>query len=165
MNKRLLIGLSGMFAALAIFMLYLAWPLMTGTDVVLHTQPVDPFDPFRGQYITIRYDVSTVPKIENITQGDIVYVTLEKQSNDLWNYTSLSLTAPNSGVFLKGIVDRTNTYDNTMVIQYGIEQYFFERGATFNTTNMTVHAKIASNGNARILELLHDGKPVKMEYR
>ncbi len=154
-----------MFTILGVFILYLAWPLMTGTDVILHTQPVDPFDPFRGQYITIRYDINTVPKLDGITQGDNVYVLLTKQTDGIWNYTSVNPTRPASGIFLKGTLERTNTYDNTMVVSYGIEQYFFERGAQFNTTNMTMHVKIASNGQTRIVEPLHDGKPMQLKYQ
>lgn len=52
-----------------------------------------------------------------------------------------------------------------MGVDYGIEQYFFERGASFNTRDMTVKIKLSDSGAARIVELLQDGKPIEIEYQ
>ena len=42
------------------FIFYNEWPLLTGKKVVLATQPIDPFDPFRGQYMSINYEISRI---------------------------------------------------------------------------------------------------------
>ena len=52
-----------------------------------------------------------------------------------------------------------------MRVEYGIEQYFFERNAEFSTRNMQVAVKVDSNGNARITRLMQDGKPVVINYQ
>ena len=51
-----------------------------------------------------------------------------------------------------------------MNIQYGIEQYFFERNAHIDTRNMTVEIKIDASGNARIAKLLSNGLPANITY-
>ena len=37
-----------------------AWPLWTGTPIYLKVRPVDPRDLFRGDYVTLGYDVTTL---------------------------------------------------------------------------------------------------------
>ena len=48
---KLIIGLGILLGILAVFGLYLGLPLLTGAEATLATQPIDPFDPLRGQYI------------------------------------------------------------------------------------------------------------------
>ena len=37
------------------------WIVRTGPSVWLCTAPVDPRDPFRGDYVTLGYEISTIP--------------------------------------------------------------------------------------------------------
>jgi uncharacterized membrane-anchored protein len=50
------------------------------------------------------------------------------------------------------------------MVEYGIEQFFFERGATFSMRNITVEVKISRSGQARISKILQNGQPLKIEY-
>jgi len=159
-RQRLGFGLGGLFLVIAVFIIYLSWPLMTGTEVVLDTRPVDPFDIFRGQYMAIRYDISSLPAPIDATPGDTVYVSLI-QNGSVWSYAGASLSRPD-GLFIKGRV--TNVYGDTMNVEYGIEQYFFEKSAEVPTSNITVKAKIGGDGTARIVELLQNGKPAVITY-
>ena len=152
-----------LFLILGVFILYLSWPLLTGTTVVLATQPVDPFDPLRGQYIVIQYEISTIPTIEGIKAGDTVYVSLAKDSEGVSRYSSASRQPQRSGTFIKGKI--TQVYYDHMGVEYGIEQYFFERNARFETQGMQVEAKVATDGQARISRLVRDGKPIEMQYK
>jgi len=142
------------------FLLWSAWPLLTGTEIVLDTQPVDPFDPFRGQYMTIRYTVGSVPFEEGFSQGDTAYVHLREEAG-IWVYDDISKVKPD-GIFLKGNVERIT--GDTMRVTYGIEQFFFEHDADVPTRNITVKVKVSSGGTARIVELLQNGEPVKIVY-
>lgn len=159
---RLFIVLIVIFAIVGSYILYLAWPLMTGTTVVLDTRPVDPFDLLRGQYFVINYDIGSLPNVMRAGIGSTVYVSLVEHTDGIWNSSSISFEKPD-GVFIKGKV--TDTFSGTMRVQYGIEQYFFERGAYLPNSDITVKAKVDSSGNARILQLLHKGEPLKIEYR
>ena len=55
------------------FLLYNQWPILTGKKIVLATQPVDPFDPFRGQYMRIRYEISSIEGGANFEGGNVIY--------------------------------------------------------------------------------------------
>src|SRR3989338_1553885 len=136
------------------FILYLSWPLMTGSTLVLATQPVDPFDPLRGQYMTIRYNINTVPTQVNASAGDTIYVSLKEDAEGIARYTGTSLRQPSKAPFIKGEIKQI--YDNEARIEYGIEQYFFERNAQFETQDIQVEVKVSSAGQARITRLLKD---------
>ncbi|MSS75208.1 hypothetical protein EXS73_03305 [Candidatus Pacearchaeota archaeon] len=159
---KLIIGLVVLLGILAGFGLYLGMPLLTGAEATLATQPIDPFDPLRGQYIIIRYEIGTLEK-ENVSIGNILYVSLKDDAEGIARLTKVSTEKPKSGLFIKGTVERVS--GNQATLQYGIEQYFFERGAQFSTQNVQVKVKIDSSGQARIKELVRDGKPIEMSYR
>lgn len=159
---RLILGLSVLLGILVGFVLYLTWPMMTGTRVVLATRPVDPFDPFRGQYMTINYEINNIPSIEGAKEGDSVYVLLEKDEQDIWRSTGASFSKPED-LAIKGTVK--STYSGSMRVSYGIEQFFFEMGADVPTNNITVEVKIDAFGKSRIIQLLKDGKPIEISYK
>ncbi len=149
-----------LFGIAGTFILYLSWPLLTGETIVLDTRPVDPFDIFRGQYLTIGYEIASVPAIEGAKEGETVYVALREDEEEIWRYKDASLVRP-KGMFIKGEI--TSISGENMRIEYGIEQYFFERNAKVATRNMTVEVRV-SNGKARISQLLIDGEPIEIEY-
>lgn len=159
---RLLVGGSILLLFLIGFGLYLAWPLLTGAKIILATQPVDPFDPLRGQYIIIRYEISTLQGI-SAQEGETLYVQLQDDAEGIARFVSATTTQPSSGLFMKGIVERVA--GNQVFVKYGIEQYFFEKGAQFDTRDIQVEARVDSFGQARIVQLLHDKKPLSMTLR
>ena len=164
MNKnyrQLITALAFLLIILGGFTLRLAWPLLTGKDIILETRPIDPFDPLRGQYLNINYNISTIPTQQEYAIGDTIYVALQ-ENNGLWQYKSSSKTKPQN-TFIKGTI--TYASNETTNLQYGIEQYFFEQDATINLTKLQVHARVDSNGNARIVELMKDQKPIEIEYK
>lgn len=159
---KLLLVILTLLLILGSFILYLSWPLLTGQTIVLALRPVDPFDPFRGQYITLNYEVSSLPSVEGAREGNTVYVLLKEDKQGIWRYQNASLSRPDKGIVIAGRV--RSLYGNTMTLEYGIEQYFFERHAQLPTQNLTVEVKVSSNGNARITQLLHNGKPAEILY-
>jgi uncharacterized membrane-anchored protein len=163
MNERTrLVSLLAVFGVvIAGLIVFLGYPLWTGTDVVLKTLPVDPFDPIRGQYLTIRYEVSELPALPDTLAGETVYVKITPDAQGIWRADGASTEMPADGTYLRSTVERTD--GETMYLVFGIEQYFFERNAEFNSTNLTVHARVASTGQARIVGSLHDGEPIVFE--
>ncbi len=160
--KKLIIGISVIFGILILFIGFLSLPYLFGKTIVLKTMPVDPFDVFRGQYVVINYEISNIPAISGAREGQTVYVLLEEREDGIFYYKSAQLEKP-EGIFIKGRVNYIS--NDQMRVEYGIEQYFFERGAEFQTRNMTVEAKVDWSGNSRISKLLQDGKPIEMKYR
>ena len=143
-------------------MLYNQWPFLTGKKIVLAIQPIDPFDLFRGQYITINYEISRINDVEGFKEGDSVFISLKEDELGIWRKESVSKWKPDKGDFIKGEV--TSVYGNTLRVEYGIEQFFFERHAELPTINITVEAVVANSGRAKLVQLLHNSEPIKIEY-
>ncbi len=147
--------------------LILSWPLLTGETHILDVpRPVDPFDIFRGQYTTINYEINRIPNTEGLTDlniGDYVYVSLEKDFLGISRPAGTSLTKPSEGSFIRGKIKSVS--GNSVRVEYGIEQFFFERGASFSMVNITVEVKISNSGQARISKILQNGQPLEIEYR
>ena len=163
--KKLAIVLVALFLILGSFILYLAMPLINGTKIILAIRPVDPFDPLRGQYMTIAYETGTIGTIVDAREGDTVYVSLAPDADGIWRETVSSLLEPED-VFIKGKI--RSIRGDTMTVEYGIEQFFFEKGATFPNVpanEVFVEAKVDKNGRARVVRFLHNNEPMKIQYR
>lgn len=125
----------------------------TGQHILLRVEPVDPWDPFRGEYVDLRYSFSTLGWYQMrpnrhavgataVRRGDTVYVSL-RQAGRYWVADRWSLDAPDDGaVFLRGVVQdhlgRSRTSGNRpgsgmggaegeITVRYGIESYFVQR--------------------------------------
>ncbi|MDP1932923.1 MAG: GDYXXLXY domain-containing protein [Gammaproteobacteria bacterium] len=112
--------LTGMVAVAAL-------PLLTGTEISVRTQPIDPRDLFRGNYARLGYDFSTIdvaelPAVPAVRVGEVVYVTLRQVENGLHEFDSASLAEPESGIFLRGRVQYST--GEQFSILYGIEAIF-----------------------------------------
>ena len=159
--KRLIIALVVLIGIAGSFMLYLSFPLLTGKTVVLKTQPVDPFDLFRGQYLTISYEISRVNLTSEAKEGDTVYVSLKEGDDKIWHADGVSLNRPDSGVFIRG---KAKQSWRGLGVEYGIEQYFFERDAHIPRMD-SAKVKVDNSGQARIVELLMNGTALNITYK
>jgi uncharacterized membrane-anchored protein len=132
--------------------------LATGEEVVLQTVPIDPRDLFRGDYVNLRYTISTVRSYTDFEVGDRVYVGLAQQG-DIWDAVSASHSPPD-GLYIKGRV--TQTQQGQIDVEYGIESYFVPEGSGHiieRARDVKVRVAVDSSGNSVIKGLLVDGEP------
>jgi uncharacterized membrane-anchored protein len=157
---RLVIGLVILAIIIGAFLLYLSMPYLSSKSIILSTRPVDPFDPIRGQYMIINYEINTIPEVKDAQAGDTIYIILKEDDRGIHRYNSISLSKPNEGEFIKG------TLQNSRRVEYGIEQYFFERNARFETRISNVRVKLTDSGRPAIVELLDENlNPIKINYK
>lgn len=181
---RLLIVLVLQAAALGWMVMERADLLRTGTEVTLTVVPVDPRDLFRGDYVQLDYDITTLRPA--IIGGDTEYA----MNDPIWVVLDTNLAGPAqpTGVFrhrpptlpdrvairgrVKSVYDGSPPIDDpegcpspcrTLRVTYGIEQYFVPEGEGRNIENLrddsraTVVVAIDGNGRAAIKKLLVDG--------
>lgn len=116
------------------------WVLRTGRTIVLRTMPVDPRDPMRGDYVRLRYEMSSVApwrcegKLaellktqEPLPPGTRVYARLHETEEGLAEFVALTDTPPREGLFIRG---RTERYwgQGLIPVRYGLEAFFLEQG-------------------------------------
>lgn len=111
-----------MVSAIALLAIPKQQVLNEGERIFLKTIPVDPRDPFRGDYVTLRYDISTldVPFEDGV---QTVYVALSR-SGDYYSAVDYFLEPP-EGVYIKG---QANIMNGHASLTYGIEQLFVPEG-------------------------------------
>lgn len=135
-------------AAVLIQFLVLAWMAgereivyRTGRTVYLRTMPVDPQDYFRGDYVHLNYEISTIGKplwrdgLKDRKQDDDSY---RHRGQDVRIYTALKVgesgiaelqyvtdRKPEKDFFIRGRLQ--NTWSNSMQVLYGIEAYFVQQ--------------------------------------
>jgi len=140
--------------------------LAFGKKVVLQTAPVDPRDIFRGDYVTLRYEISTLsnmPGLQTVKEGEKAYVRLE-QRGDIWEATEVSrVYRENWPVLISGEV--TNIRDDRTIMEYGIESYFVPEGKgreIERAEDIKVRVSIDRSGKAIIENLILDGAPFQL---
>jgi uncharacterized membrane-anchored protein len=134
-----------------------------GTTVTFTTASVDPWDMFRGDYITLAYDFSSaVPVSRDFARDETMYVVLEKSGNGKWIPVRSSSSRPaitNAEIVLKGKVgwcDEAADGTKTASVQYGIERVYVPEGAGRNVRSsdrLEVDVAVGTDGSAVIKQL------------
>ena len=105
------------FAALILFQVlllvtivgYRQYWVATGDRILLKSAPVDPRDMFRGDYVTLAYDISTID-LDKLGTGErfklnhTIYATLDKKDDGPYRLDSVSRTMPSGKKFIQGRV-------------------------------------------------------------
>ncbi|MBB3234384.1 GDYXXLXY domain-containing protein [Phyllobacterium endophyticum] len=114
--------------------------LRDGTDITLLSEPVDPHDIMRGDYVVLRYAISTIEagKITGTRPAKDgpadVYVTVREGDAGAWRFAGASWQkredVPSGEVQLRG---RTEMFanaaaDSQLRVTYGIERYYVPEG-------------------------------------
>ncbi len=150
--------------------------LRSGRDVILLSQPIDPRDFLRGDYVTLSYEISNLGADKIIGKrpdeggrADI-YVTLAEGADKRWSFAGASWQARTDlkpdQVQIRG---RTLNYahfaaDSTYHITYGIERYYVPEGQgraieeQQSERNIDVVIAISGEGDAQIRALRSSGK-------
>ncbi len=143
----------------------------TGKVILLETQPVDPRDLLRGDFVRLNYKISSVPREKftppltgELSAGTKIYVTLAPVgTNGFWEVQRASKEpfAPAADeVLLCGKSQWSwQNSTNDIHVEYGIEKYFVAEGTGNPHGKLTVQAAVAKSGRANIKEVFVDGKP------
>ena len=101
-----------------------------GREIRLRAQPVDPRALLRGDYVILRYDLSTLESVPEearyrLREGGEVFVPLSEVAGE-WRPGPTALEPPAGGLFLRGRIRRIR--DSALDVEYGIERFFVPEG-------------------------------------
>lgn len=166
--KVLYILLGSLILFFASFILINEYTLISGEKVYLKTVPVDPRDLLRGDYVILSYQIeqddriNTLIKEENLSNGDIVYLALNKDEEDIGTLNRVSTTKPDNELFIKGKIDTTSFGRNNL--ELGIGKYFIpeNRGREVERLRgqLNVLVSIDKYGTAKIVDLYFNGTKI-----
>ncbi|MFJ9389416.1 GDYXXLXY domain-containing protein [Nocardioides sp. NPDC101246] len=121
---------------------------VTGEEIRLRVEPVDPIDPLRGAYVDLAYpDLSS----RSTEKTEDVYVSLAR-SGKVWKATTVSTERPAERPFLK-------CHDDGWRLSCGIESFFVpqdrarEIEADVNGGDAVAVVKVDSRGNAALVSV------------
>ncbi len=113
-----------------------------GTSITLRTAPIDPRDPFRGDYVRLRFAINNLnnaptrwqPANYQPRKGDTVYAVLSEQPSGVHELTYFTNTIPGTtrasqSIMLRGRVTGDNHRSTQQQqVKFGVEQLFVEQG-------------------------------------
>ena len=146
--------------------------LRNGTEVMLQTRPIDPRDLLRGDYVTLGYDISTLPAGDLANQpvdGEtaVLFVKLAPRPDGFFTAVSVHRTPvplASGEVLIRGRIGRgsmcgdkdNQIFCNTLRLDYGIESFFVPQGegksieSARNEGKVAIIAAVAPGGRAAI---------------
>ncbi len=169
MNYKILLPV---FVLVAIVQLYVPAKMIfdkedvihTGTEYKFKTEPIDPNDPFRGKYITLRYEEDMV-EVENESDwrwGEMVYVLLTSDSNGFAKILSVSKETPTGTPdFLIAKVSYVpDDGSNKLTIEYPFDRYYMEESKAYDAELAYRESQIDTNQIAYALVSIKEGDAV-----
>ena len=96
--------------------------LAFGEEIRLKAQPVDPLDVFRGNYVVLTYEISSLPVLGQVRRGEQVCARLE-ESDGSWRASYADPGRP-AGTVICGKARDDASPGESVGIEYGIETYF-----------------------------------------
>lgn len=156
--------------------------LQNGTEVVLKTEPVDPRDLLRGDYVTLAYAISSFPAVEiegdanrRFDESTLIYVALKKGSDGSWSKSRasvspiLDLNPDETLIAGRAVYAFSPSISDTVRINYGIERFYVPEGeggaieSERNERRIDAVVMISAKGKAQIKRLLDAGAPLYEE--
>jgi uncharacterized membrane-anchored protein len=142
----------------------------TGQLVRLHVEPVDPRDPFRGDYLTFDYDIERLSRDsfdQSPREGTVVYVPVARRGRYWEAEYGVSTTRPPQGrypgsyVFLRAVV-RSAPTSGDVIVDYGAGEIFIPEGSGSNfpaNADVAVEAHVDEQGRLQPVRALVNGRP------
>ncbi|NPV93259.1 MAG: GDYXXLXY domain-containing protein [Firmicutes bacterium] len=159
--------------AILLVMVGMKWSTLTyGTKVLLETRQVDPYDVFRGDYLTLSLDIGRLDlnKVEHqdqeFKQNETVYVSLQPDGR-YWTARAVSRDQPSDrSVFIKGRVIYYLSGDPYLNVDYGIDSYYIPQGQGYRVdwqTPLEAEVSVDRWGGSALSRLLIGGQALEFE--
>lgn len=173
----------GLFVLLALAQLYfpasMIWQqqktITEGKAYRFETAPVDPNDPFRGKYITLRFTTENFysDEIENLPEAGKVFVLLGEDENGLAKIENVQSSQPeaNKDYFIAE-VDYKNLNRGFVNLSFPFDKYYMEESKAYeaemahwrarrDTSQLTYALVMVSEGNTALEDVILDGVSIK----
>lgn len=147
--------------------------LSLGVPYKFRTAPIDPYDPFRGKYITLDFaaDQFDVPNDSSWRTGDVVYVHLGTDSMGFARIKDITRQPPadDNIDYIKSRI--RYAYDERVTIEYSFAQFYMEesqapraemvyRNNRLDTAQVIYALVNVRNGEAALKDVLVNDVPI-----
>ncbi|WP_420962261.1 GDYXXLXY domain-containing protein [Brucella sp. IR073] len=184
-NRHWLFGMAALAALFQSGILYAAIEsraaiLREGREILLRTEPVDPRDLMRGEYVRLGFAISSIPRSQISGTPDdgshaTIYVAVKAGANGNWQFSRASFQ-PIGDLALDEVMLKGRTRyappaqaDALVTVDYGIERYYLPEGEGRRIEDAQRHQNIeavvavSASGEAQIKALKENGKALYEE--
>jgi len=166
-----------MVAAQLYFPLQMIWSsektISEGTEYKFKTVPVDPYDPFRGKYISLRYEIEREKfDIDSpVRRGQVLYALLDIDQDGYARVSKVSLDKPtDDGVDYIKVTSQTRANDQ-IVLRVPFDRFYMEESLALpaeeyvrsirRDTTQNVYGLVRVLGdNAILTNIIINGEPI-----
>lgn len=175
MRSKYLAVLIPVFILLAMTIVPLA-TILFGETIVLETEPYDPRDIFRGDYVVLNFKINRVDiqkfpvemkqiEVAEKYQGKQLYFVLSEQG-DFYEVDYVALEKPKDRLFLKGKTYNLYAFNNIpdkmspeIRVNYNLDRYFVPENTGKELEEMSIRGTLAAkvkvwNGYPVLLEVM-----------
>lgn len=125
--------------------------LAFGREIRLRAEPVDPLDVFRGNYVVLRYEISTLPVQYDTERGERLCTELD-EDDGTWRGSYALPGGPSGDTSICGRATRDARAGEEVTIEYGIETYYASAERAEE-----IEASIAEGETYAVVDLDDDG--------
>jgi uncharacterized membrane-anchored protein len=135
--------------------------LAFGREIRLRAQPIDPLDVFRGNYVVLRYEISSVAVGFSVRRGEAVCVSLSEQDGT-WS-GNFGVPDPSGDTAICGRARADAGAGERVGVEYGIETYYASAERAREIEDSIVRGQVYAvvdldeDGSARIERLELEG--------
>ncbi|MEJ7647140.1 MAG: GDYXXLXY domain-containing protein [Chryseolinea sp.] len=147
--------------------------IFKGAVYKFKTQPIDPSDPFRGNYITLSFEANVIKDTTRYEPGEVVHVTFLADSAGYALASTISRKTPASGPYLQTTVRYTSGSSLSLVyFALPFDRFYMEESKASeaeraywqaNTDSVQVAYGVVSMGNgvAVLTDVMINDKSVR----
>ena len=131
--------------------------LKNGKQFKFKTEPVDPYDAFRGRYVALRLEENYVPAVKEIklSRGQTVYALITTDNQDFARFTAVAAAKPPDKPYIQTKV--LYVTGDKVYLDLPIDRYYMEETAAPAAERM--YQKHAQRGaqDAYVMVRIQDG--------
>lgn len=141
--------------------------IKTGTEFKFQTAPIDPYDAFRGKYITLFFKEReiTVKNVKKYISGETVFATIITTKNGFAKVSSISKSKPeNTNSYLKlKIVFSLN--DDKIAINFPFNRFYMNENTAPKAEKIYREFSIKKKNETYALVAIKNGEAVIKDVR
>lgn len=138
--------------------------LQAGVEYKFRTAPVDPYDPFRGKYVTLRFEANQLYVYDDDTweRGEEVYVILRKGDDGFAYILGLSKERPkDKSDFVSATVQHVVESGNKLVtVKYPFHRFYMEESKAYDAEVLQRDVRRDTSRITYALVSIKDGEAV-----
>lgn len=136
--------------------------IKTGTEFKFQTAPIDPYDPFRGKYITLFFKESeiTVKNAKKYISGETIFATITTTKNGFAKVSSISKTKPKHNDSYLKLKIAFSLSNDKIAINFPFNRFYMNENIASKAEKIYQESSIQKKNETYALVAIKNGEAV-----